>query len=400
MPHPRTEELNALLHHLTQAPGPEGLVGVVAMLTDREGVCYAGAAGVRELGQAAPMTLDTVFALYSTTKPLTAVCLMQLVEEGRLRLDDAVGDTLPEIDQLQVLDGLDDAGQPRTRAPKRRIRIRDLLLHTAGLGYEFFHADDLRYRSACGVPSVGTAKPESLRTVLLHDPGEAWTYGVSIDWLGRVIEAVRGQRLGEVMAERLFAPLGMTDTGFSLNDSQRARAATLHKRKPDGSLQAVPQATPRQPPASDMGGQGLFGTVGDYMRFIRMWLNDGAGPTGPVLRPETIHAMCQDGLAPLGLSAGGWGSALPSLARAGEFCLGTPKGWAYSFLLNRAATPTGRPAGSLMWAGLGNCHFWIDRASGLGGFWATHLLPFHDAVAHRGFEAFEAQVYRGENAVG
>lgn len=375
------------------APAQAGLPGVVAMLTSRHGTLYQGAAGTRALGQDQPMGPDAVFTLFSTTKPLTAVCLMQLVEEGCLRLDDPAGDYLPALDTLRVLTGWDEHGQPLTRAPRRRIRIDDLLLHTSGLGYEFFHAEDLRYRKAQGLPAIGTGRPEALATALLHDPGEAWSYGIGLDWLGRLVEAVRGQRLGEVMAERLFAPLGMADTGFALSPAQRQRQVALHRRKPDGSVAALPTGA-AEPPPLDMGGQGLYGTVGDYLRFIRMLLDEGAGPHGRVLHPDTVAALHHDGLAALGLSAGPWHSALPGMVRAGEFDPGTPKGWGYSFLINRTATASGRSAGSLMWAGLGNCHFWVDRTRGLGGFWATQLLPFHDAAAVAGFEAFEATAYQ------
>lgn len=385
--------LDAQLHALTQSP--QGLPGVVAVLTDRHGEGYAGAAGVRAWGHAEPMPLDAVFTLFSTTKPFTAVCAMQLLEEGRARLDDPVGEHLPDIDTLQVLDGWDDAGQPRTRAPRRRIRVADLLLHTSGLGYEFFHPDDGRYRQARGVPSIGTGRAEALHTVLLHDPGAAWTYSIGMDWLGRWVEAVRGQRLGEVMAERLWAPLGRDDIGFTLSDAMRARQVALHRRKADGTVVTLtpPPASADGPPL-DMGGQGLYGTAAAYGAFIRMVLNQGAAPHGRVLRPETVDAMHRDGLAALGLSAGRWGCAMPSMVRAGAFDPDTPKGWAYGFLLNREATPSGRSAGSLMWAGLGNCHFWIDRTRGLGGFWGTQLLPFHDPAAVAGFTAFEAAAYR------
>nr|WP_308645922.1 serine hydrolase [Ottowia beijingensis] len=143
----------------------------------------------------------------------------------------------------------------------------------------------------------------------------------------------------------------------------------------------------------DMGGHGLYATVGEYMKFIRMMLNDGAGPHGRVLKPETVQAMSRDGLAPMGLSTGGWTTSIPSLSNTGEFFPGSPKGWAYTFLTNRERTPSGRAAGSLMWAGLANCYYWIDRASGIGGYWATQILPFQDAVSYPGFVEFETTVY-------
>lgn len=383
--------LDGLLHQTAHRHG--GVPGVVAMVTDRERNLYEGAAGVRQLGQDAPMTLDTVFAIFSTTKALTGALVMQLVEEGLVRLDDPAGQYVPEIDELQVLDGFDDEGRPRTRAPRRRITLNDLMLHTSGLCYEFFSADDLRYRTARGLPTVVSSTFESVRTVLLHDPGAAWTYGVNIDWLGRVVEQVRGRRLGEVMRERLFEPLEMHDIGFRMSESMKARRAVIHDRAADGRLAPLPDLVLPDPPPMDMGGHGLYATVGEYMKFIRMLLDDGRGPGGTVLRPQTVAAMSRDGLAALGLSVGGWTTSIPSLSNTGEFFPCTDKGWAYSFMTNREATPSGRPAGSLMWAGLANSFFWIDRATGIGGYWATQILPFQDAVSYPAFVEFEATVY-------
>ena len=157
---PTATALDALLTQTTQRHG--GVPGVVAMVTDRDGNIYEGAAGTRELGQRQPMTTDAVFAIFSTTKALTGACVMQLVEEGKIRLDDPAGRYVPEIDELQVLDGFDAAGQPRTRPPKRAITVNDLMLHTSGLAYEFFSADDLAYRTAKGIPTVAATSPPSV----------------------------------------------------------------------------------------------------------------------------------------------------------------------------------------------------------------------------------------------
>ena len=391
MPHRLKTALDSHLQQTTQRHG--GVPGVVAMVTDRHGNVYEGAAGTRELGQDKPMTLDSVFAIFSTTKALTGTCVMQLVEEGAIRLDEPAARYLPEIAELQVLEGFDADGQPRLRPPKRDITLNDLMLHTSGLCYEFFSADDLKFRTARGIPTVVSCTFDSIRTTLLHDPGAAWTYGVNLDWLGLMVERLRGQRLGAVMAERIFTPLGMADTRFGLTESMAQRRATIHDRAADGKLTPVPALVLPDPPPMDMGGHGLYATVGDYMKFIRMLLNDGDGPHGRVLRAETVQAMCRDGLSPLGLSAGAWTTSIPSLSNSGEMFPGTDKGWAYTFLVNREATPTGRPAGSLAWAGLANCFYWIDRATGIGGYWATQLLPFQDAVSYPAFVEFETAVY-------
>ncbi|HOX67177.1 MAG TPA: serine hydrolase domain-containing protein [Burkholderiaceae bacterium] len=369
-----------------------GAPGVVAMVTDRKTNVYEGAAGRRSLGGDAPMTTDSVMAIFSTSKAITGTTLMQLVEEGQVRLDDPVRKYVPEIAEIQVLEGFDAAGQPKLRAPKRDITINHLMLHTAGFSYEFFSADDLKLRGAKGIPSVVSSTFASVKTCLLWDPGEKWGYGVNIDWVGKVVEAVRGKRLGDVMQERVFAPLGMNDTSFVMTPSMQSRRAVIHDRAMDGKLTPLPDLVLPQPPEMDMGGHGLYSTVGDYMKFIRMILNDGAGPNGRVLKTETVDQMSRNGLG--ALKSGGWTTSIPSLSNTGEFFPGLPKSWGYTFMINDEATPSGRPAGSLMWAGLANLFYWIDRESGIGGFWGSQILPFQDVSSYPGFVDFETAVYR------
>lgn len=369
-----------------------GAPGVVAMVTDRNANVYEGAAGRRSLGGDAPMTTDSVMAIFSTSKAITGTTLMQLVEEGKVRLDDPVKKYVPEIAEIQVLEGFDAAGQPKLRAPKRDITINHLMLHTAGFSYEFFSADDLKLRGAKGIPSVVSATFASVKTCLLWDPGEKWGYGVNIDWVGKVVEAVRGKRLGEVMQERVFAPLGMSETGFVMTPAMQARRAVIHDRAMDGKLTPLPDLVLPQPPEMDMGGHGLYSTVGDYMKFIRMILNDGAGANGRVLKAETVEQMSRNGLG--ALKSGGWTTSIPSLSNTGEFFPGLPKSWAYTFMVNDEPTPSGRPAGSLMWAGLANLFYWIDRENGIGGFWGSQILPFQDVSSYPGYVDFETAVYR------
>jgi len=369
-----------------------GAPGVVAMATDRNGNFYEGAAGVRELGTDEPMALDSVMLLASCTKALTGTALMQLVEEGALSLDDPAREYVPDIAGIEVLDGFAADGTPKTRKPQTEITLRHLMLHTSGMCYDFFSDDLLRFRTAREVPSVLGCTRESISDVLLHEPGERWTYGCSIDWIGLTVEAVRGKRLGEVLAERVFAPLGMVDIAFNMTRDMRARLATMHSRARDGQLVAQPDIVLPQPPAMDMGGHGLYSTVGEYMKFIRMILNDGDGPQGRVLKAETVREMATNGLGDL--ESGAWTSSNPDLANSGDFFPGLPKGWSYTFQVNKEAAPTGRPAGQLSWAGLANTYYWIDRENGIGGMWSSQILPFHDVASYPGYVDFEAAVYR------
>lgn len=385
------DALDSVLQQTTGRHG--GAPGVVAIVTDQNGNIYEGAAGVREQGKQTPMDLGTVFAIFSTTKAITSVCALQLLEEGLLRLDDPAGKYLPEIDKLHVLEGFGTDGQPRLRPPKRKVTISDLLLQTSGLSYDFFSAEDKRYRELKEIPSIITCTKESIQTVLQHDPGDAWTYGVNIDWLGLIIEKLREKRLGEVMRERIFQPLGMTDTAFAVNDDMMARRATIHSRTEDGQLVPVPELALPPEPAMDMGGHGLYGTVTDYMKFLRMVLNDGAGANGRVLKPETALLLAKDGYAGTSIPIGLWETSDPSLANSGEFMPGVDKGWSHAFMINREKAPTGRSPGSMAWTGLANSYLWIDKTKGIAGYWATQILPFYDCSSYPGFYEFEATTY-------
>jgi methyl acetate hydrolase len=369
-----------------------GVPGVVAMATDRRDNFYEGAAGKWDLGKEAAMTTDTVFALFSCTKAVTGVAVMQLVEEGVLGLDTPAREFVPEISDIQVLEGFDADGEPRLRPPKSDITVGQLMLHTAGFGYDFFNEDLVKYGEVRDVPSVVTASMASLRSALLFDPGERWEYGSNIDWVGKVVEGARGKRLGEVMSERIFEPLGMNDTAFVLSPAMRERRATLHQRGDDGSLIPLSDFELPQEPEQHMGGHGLYGTVGDYMKFIRMVLNDGEGVHGRVLKPETVERMAQNGLGEMKIK--GLPGVLAHLTNDAEFFPGMPKSWAYTFMINDEDAPTGRPAGELGWAGLANLFYWIDRKNGIGGFWATQIFPFADPVSFTGYMDFETAVYQ------
>lgn len=369
-----------------------GAPGVIAMATDREANFYAGAAGVREVGKPAAMTTDTVVFLASCTKAITGVAVMQLVEEGLVSLGDAARNYLPQLGDVQVLDGFSAAGEPLLRKPNSDITLQQLMLHTAGFGYEYFDANLQRYRQLRGIPSLLSATYEGLVDVLVHDPGARWTYGTNIEWLGLIVEKIRGKRLGEVLSERIFAPLGMEDIGFTMTPSMRSRLATIHLRAADGQLTPAPELVLPQPPALELGGAALYASIGDYMKFIRMILNDGDGLHGRVLRAATVQELVRNGLG--ALKSGGWTTQNPAYSNSGEFFPDVPKSWAYTFQVIDEDAPTGRPAGSLSWAGLANTYFWIDRKNGLGGMWTTQVLPFQDIGSYPGFLEFESMLYR------
>lgn len=381
---------DAVLSRVTQ--GDSRVPGVVAMVTDRKQDIYSGAAGDRRLGDGA-MSEDTVFAIFSTTKAIAGTTALQCVEEGLLDLDAPARDYVPAIGKLQVLDGFDNAGKPMLRAPKSDVTTRQLMLHTGGFGYDFFNEKYRRMAEEHGQPSIVAATRAAIETPLLFDPGEKWEYGSNIDWVGQVVEAIRGKRLGEVMRERIFAQLGMKEIAFTRTPSMKERSATIHARTADGGLSPMDGFELPDNPEVDMGGHGLYATIPEYMKFIRMWLNDGDGPYGRVLKPETVAWAVRNGLREhqkVGMLPG----VIASLSNDAEFFPGLKKSWSYTFMVNDEEAPTGRPAGAIGWAGLANSFYWIDRQNGVGGYWATQILPFGDPVSFGGYLDFETAVYQ------
>jgi CubicO group peptidase (beta-lactamase class C family) len=369
--------------------------GVVAMATDRNGSLYEGAFGKRVLGQDAAMTTDTVVWIASMTKALTGAAAMQQVERGKLDLESPASKWVPELASVEVLEGFDAAGQPRTRKPKRPITLRHLLTHTAGFAYEIWSGDIQRYQQAKGLPGITTCQNAALRTPLLFDPGERWDYGINIDFVGKAVEAASGKKLGAALKENLFDPLGMRDTAFKITPAMRERLAKIHQRGDDGKLAPLMELEIPQEPEFEMGGGGLYGTAGDYLKFVRMILNGGKANGTQVLKTDTVKTMAQNHIG--NVLVGQLKTAIPPLSNDVDVFPGIPKKWGLSFLINTERAPTGRSAGSLAWAGLANTYFWIDPAKGVGGVYLSQVLPFADVKSLPLFGAFETTVYRNAN---
>ena len=376
---------------LRQAVESKAMPGVVAVAATDTEVLYEGAFGKRDLGKPAPMTLDSVVWIASMTKAITATAAMQLVERGKLSLERPASEMVPGLAAAKVLEGFDAAGKPRLRAPKRPITLRHLLTHTAGFGYEIWDPAIAQYQTATGTPGITTCTNAALTTPLMFDPGDRWEYGINIDWVGKVVEAMSGQKLDRYFQEHIFGPLGMKDTSFKISPSQRARLASVHQRGEGGALAPIEFGLP-QDPEFLMGGGGLYGTAGDYLTFARMIMQDGSFKGVQVLRPETVALMSQNHIGPI--EVGVFKTAMPALSHDIELFPGMSKKWGLSFLINTQPAPTGRSAGSLAWAGLANTYFWIDRAKRVCGVFLSQLLPFYDPAAIDVFGKFETEVYR------
>jgi methyl acetate hydrolase len=370
----------------------KAMPGIVAVAATDGGISYEGAFGKRELGKDAPMALDSVVWIASMTKAITATAAMQLEERGKLTLERPAAEVVPELAKAAVLDGVDGAGKPRLRAPRRPITLRHLLTHTAGFAYEIWAPAIIQYQEATGTPGITSCLNAALTTPLLFDPGDRWEYGINIDWVGKMVETVSGQRLDRYFQDHIFGPLGMKDTSFKISPAQRERLASVHQRDADGVLAPIEFELP-QDPEFLMGGGGLYGTAGDYLAYCQMILHGGRFNGNQVLRPETVARMSENHIGALEVG-NVFKTAMPTLSKDVELFPGMSKKWGLSFLINTQQAPTGRSAGSLAWAGLANTYFWIDRTQRVCGVFLSQVFPFFDDTAVDLLVKFETEVYR------
>jgi CubicO group peptidase (beta-lactamase class C family) len=365
--------------------------GVAAVAATAEGVIYEGAFGVRRLGDAAAMDPTTVCRIASMTKAITATAAMQMVEAGKLSLDQPAQEVVPELGTPQVLEGFDPDGTPRLRPARGAVTLRNLLTHSSGFGYDIWNEHLERYHRTTGAPAPRTGMLASLKAPLTFDPGTRWQYSIGIDWVGRMVEAAAGEDLETVFQRRVFAPLGMSDTSYVLRPDMEARLAAVHARKPEG-LEPLSLRTDA-PREFFPGGGGLYSTPRDYMRFLRMLLGLGTLDGVQVLQPETVRTMFRNHL-PDGVTVEPMRSFVAAASNHVELFPGMRKHWGLSFLINEAAVPGGRSAGSVAWAGINNSYYWLDPVRGVAGTLFTQLLPFGDPAVLALMDRFEAAVYR------
>ncbi len=339
------------------------VAGLMTLVYRRGEIAHYETYGQRDLQTEAPMTPNTLFRIYSMTKPITTVAALMLYEEGHFQLDDPVARYLPAFEDVQVYDTT-ASGEPTRVEPRRPMTIRDLLTHTSGLTYGVFSDTpvDSMYREVGVLSDDRTlaAMVDTLGTLpLLHHPGETWHYSVSTDVLGRLVEVVSGQSLDTVFQTRIFEPLGMDDTMFEVPSSEMDRFATNYVAGEDGSLTARDrkESSAFAAPVTRLsGGGGLISTMNDYLRFARMLLNEGALDGTRLLSPKTVDLMTQNHLD--GTYEPGWG-----------FGLGV------RVTTDLTETQMLGSEGTYEWSGAANTYFFIDPKEELIGMVWTQLWP-------------------------
>jgi len=353
----------------------------VAAVAGPDKTIYTGAFGRRDSSGPA-VTAGSIFGIASMTKAITTTAALQLVEQGKLKLDEPVAKHLPQLDKLQILDGFDPAGKAVLHPATKPVLLSHLLTHTAGFVYTIWDEKLKRYTAAA---------PKTPVPPLLFEPGTRWEYGTNIDWAGRLVEAVSGQTLEDYFQRHILQPLGMKDTSYFLPKEKFDRLVAGCKRQSDGSLQEDPRQPPA-PPKSFNGGGGLYATAPDYVRFMQMILRGGRAADGrEILGPKMVAMMTTNQIG--AIRAGILQSNDPAVSSDVDFHPGASDGFTYGFLYNQTAHEGGRSAGSLAWAGIENPFFWIDQRRKLCATLMMQFLPFCDAEAIGLLRDFEHAVY-------
>ena len=372
-----TEEIDRALQARVSAGE---IPGVVAMAANGQSVVYEGAFGFRDMATASRMSANTIFRIASMVKLLTSIAALQLVEGGKLKLDEPAGNIDPTLASAQILAGFDAKGVPRLRPAQRPITLRNLLTHTSGLSYPLWDSNVVRYLK---VARRNAALP---RMPLMFEPGSRWAYGGSLDGVGRMVEIAGGQSLDRYFSDHITGPLGMSDTGFSLTEQQRARQASLHVRDATGKL--VPRSLEKPNVArAPSGGGGIYSTAPDYLVLLQALLNGGSHRETSILRPETVALMAENQIG--NLKAGILKTTNPALSNDVDLFPGVQLRWGLGHMINIDPVPGGRKAGSLTWAGLLNTYYWIDPTMRIAGVIMMQILPFADRQALKAYRQFE-----------
>lgn len=377
---------------LSNAVNSGEIIGASALIYDEGEVVYTGTFGLRDRERDLPVAMDTVWRIYSMTKPVTSVIIMDLFEEGKLALEDPVEKYIPELGQMQVLSAGPD-GTPVFTPQQRPMTIKDLLLHRAGMGYGIFgevNPIETAYANAGLLDpeeDLGVKMQKLAKLPLLAQPGEGWYYSYSIDVLGRVAEKIENKSLGDIMEARIFAPLGMSETSFQVRPDQKPRFASNYLLQDDGrfTLQDDAQtSTFLNENAFQSGGGGLVSTLGDYAKFAELMLNGGFANGHRVLDAETVALMMSDRMDPDDKFMMPWlgASQQSSFGYGGAVIISeTPESLAQS----------GKAKGQWGWGGAARTQFWVDPVNKAFGIIMLQFFGGEDPEIH---DKFQSLVYK------
>jgi methyl acetate hydrolase len=373
---------------LDDAVGRQDVPFIVAMVANGDGVLWEGHSGNRTAST--PAGLDTTFRLFSMTKAIGSLAALIMIERGKFSLETEVAEILPEFARLQVLESMGPAGAVFS-PPRRAVTVRHLLTHTSGLMYGEYEPRKLRdWQESVNAPHLLTGTKDALFSYpMVAHPGESWQYGVGLDWVGLVVQAVDGRSIDRFVIDEILEPLGMSSTVFEA-DQCSDTLADLSLRGADGTFRPMDLPLPAKPEFYGMG-QNLYSTAGDYIRFLRMVLNRGELDGNRVISRQGIEPMFTNHIGDLSVQA--LRSLAPDIAVDAENFPGHRKTHTIGFVRMEESIPGMRGEGSLQWAGVSNTHFWVDPDKDLAAVFMSQSLPFFDPRFMKAFGAFERAAF-------
>lgn len=376
----RFEEMDRLFKQAVD----EGIVpGVVAIVADGKRILYHNAFGKMDVKNDIDMDKNALFNIASMTKAFTSVGVMMLYERGEFELDDPVSKFIPSLKNFHVLNRFDSSDSTYTTVHvDKEITIRQLLTHTSGFGYSFLSDPLLKIMRKNGM--AWRELP------LLHQPDEKWTYGISTDVLGDLIEVVTGVTLDVFFKENLFDPLGMTDTFYNIPEEKFNRLVTRHRRKINDVLTEYENVKPKQNNIPT-GGHGIYTTATDYLKFLQMLLNGGEANGKRFVSSETLNLMTTNQISDLPVEP--MISSNSRLTNDFVFIDGKDK-FGFGFLIEVNPKPYMRSLGSYSWAGIYNTYFWVDPKKKVAAILLTRIQPFCDDQILKLYSDYESMVYK------
>jgi len=377
----------ALTKQMNEAVQRGDTPGVAELVVDRQGILFEGAAGKADIEKNVPMKTNAIFNIASMTKPVTSVAIMMLMEQGKLKLDDPVSKYLGAgYEHMQVIAKFNDKDATyETRPAKNVMTIRHLLSHTSGIGYSFTNPIEFAL--------VNKTKKGEWELPLLDEPGTKFNYSASTRVLGFIVEKVTGSPLEPWYQEHIFKPLGMADTSWAVAADKQGRLPVQYTRF-TGAIAPLPATpVPSTPTAPFRGDGGLYSTIEDYSKFVRMLLNGGALGSAKILTPASVKMMGENQIGAIFVER----QPDADKQRTRPFPLGAGKdkfGLGFQIASNDPAASKFRSPGSMSWAGIFNTEFWVDPVKQIGGVHMMQLLPFYDDGAIRALRGFEEAAYR------
>lgn len=368
--------------------------------TRDKGMVYCGSSGLKNIDdKSSTVDNDTILAFFSCTKAVTATALLQLLENGKIKsIDDLVEDYLPEINDIKLLKGFDDDNKPILVDDVNKVTIRHLLTHTAGFSYSFFSYAYQKLYDTQSTANIIKSEWDQFTTPLIFEPGTKWHYGVGIDWVGKIIERVTNLSLGDYCKINIFDRINAKSLTFK-KSANEINFTLLHQRGADGSVTSLGDILVNDAKFHP-GGHGLYGQIGDFYKFLEIFLHEGKSPetNEQILKPSTLENYSFKNLLPENVSIESTlEHSQPEFSNEVLLFESFPKelqGWTSSFHKTDIELPTGRSSGSFNWGGLANLYYWIDINNGIAGIFATQLFPFLDKVAVEASSEFETLAYK------